>query len=237
MRRFFKGNEEILIALIGVLLAFTNDLYQELEPIPKWLPDIIIIKIILIIFIVYLTFKSIQGKKAKNTKLKIAKLEDILEKCVQAVEELQNRKENKTLRANIMVPRGKQLEILASCRMGTDPDRDISFAIGQGCCGDAFDSHATATGDLQKIYRDNWDRTRMDYGSSPWGITRDHYEKTRDIKAVISIPIEYRKKVIGVLNFDDKVNLEETHFKDDHLLITIGGYMCFIIDVMMQEEF
>ena len=188
-----------------------------------------------LVVIVLLSINSYFYKKGKTKELALFQLEDILSVCVKAVREYQNRQETNTLRANIMVPREENLEILVSYRMENDLDMGITFAYGQGCCGDAFDAGVPVVGDLDVVYRSTWEETREFCGTPPWGITKKHYEMTRDLKAVVSIPLIYRDSVIGILNLDDKIALTDSRFKEGEFLLLVGGYVHHIINVLTQE--
>ncbi len=163
-------------------------------------------------------------------------LRHILKKCVKEVEEFQNRSGFNTLRANIMIKKKDRLIIIASYNMDNSKDKDISFAVGQGCCGDAYESKAIVVGDLKAVYKNSWMETRTETGA-PWGITHEQFEKTKDLKSLISMPIKDMDSgdIVGLLCIDDVVGLEETMFDYEELQIRIGAYTFYISEKIIKE--
>lgn len=176
-----------------------------------------------------LTVHSEYQKHVAVSHLRTARLEVILHRCAEAVAAYQGRSDLGTLRANIMVPtRSGQLGIIAAHDMESDPDRHLTFARGQGCSGEAFDSGQVVVGDLAAVYRNSWDDTRRVHGSAPWGITREQFEATRNLKSLLSIPLRADRSVRGVLNLDDRVDIAEARFQDEELLMIIEGFQFHI---------
>jgi GAF domain-containing protein len=188
-----------------------------------------------VVIAIVLAWKNYAVKSRRGRVLTRAKMEHVLAHLVNAVERYQCRQGEDSLRANIMILGNERLQIVASCRMANNLDQDITFAVGQGCCGEAYDSGQLVVGDLSSVYMDTWEETRREYGSPPWGITRQQFEKTRTLKSVLSVPMVQGDRVLGVLNLDDKVPLDEAGFGDDEMLLVIGGYMCFAMSIISGE--
>ncbi|NPV70125.1 MAG: GAF domain-containing protein [Firmicutes bacterium] len=174
----------------------------------------------------------VKDAKARRT-IASGEARDVLRACVAHAEEIQHRVGKGTLRASVMTLKRGKLRIVASYRMDDEPDRDIEYAPGQGCCGHAFDSGRTVVGDIGATYKDTWEETcKANDGRWPWGITKQQYEMTREIEAVLSIPIKVGDQVKGVLNLDDKIVPDEALFKDDGFVDALRGYVLCLRNVM-----
>jgi len=132
-----------------------------------------------------------------------------------------------TLRINIMIIKNQQLHILDQVGMSNDADKDIIFNVGQGCCGQCVASGRICVGDLEDSYYETFEESiNHNRGQTPWGITKEQWELTQNLKSLVSIPIfdtRYTDKVIAVLNVDDKMSLEESRFRDDELIEYLEG--------------
>ena len=163
-------------------------------------------------------------------------LKRVLKECVENVEEYQKRVGKNTLRANIMINKSNRLVIFSSYRMDKASDADISFAIGQGCCGEAFDSGEVILGDLRIAYKEILEKKSKDYRGAPWGINREQFEKTKDLKSLISLPLRDKvtDEIICVLNLDDKVDFDTSCFAKSGLQKIAGAYGSHIVDILKE---
>lgn len=80
--------------------------------------------------------------------------------------------------------------------------------LWQGLCGLAVRERAPVWRDLGryqgKAYEDILD---LEDKQPRWGMTRVHWERTRDLGSIVSVPILYRDTVLGVVNVDSRARL------------------------------
>ena len=84
-------------------------------------------------------------------------------------------------------------------------ERKLSWYKGQGVIGRVFEDKRACVADLTHLQGGTYEEVAAsNEGSRMWGITEAHWEATRHVATVVSIPI-YNKagKVIGVLTLDD----------------------------------
>ncbi|MDH7479892.1 MAG: hypothetical protein QHH02_07770 [Syntrophomonadaceae bacterium] len=161
-------------------------------------------------------------KSAKLEKdIQRSALHDLLNHILCSVRALQNRRDTNTLRINIMENKNNQLVIIDQIGMSNDLDHDISFSLGQGCSGASAEINKIVVCDLTEVYDTTFElNCQKNNSKPPFGISKAHWEKTRDLKSLISVPIRHPKdpsKVIGILNLDDKISIDEAQFQEDRI--------------------
>jgi len=216
-----------LQALILLLITLRDIIFTY----PRWL--------LIIFFLVMLTLVYLDAIIDLSRASKIKKdLSRYLKKLVNDIEEFQNRKDCNTLRANVMIKEKDRLKIFSSYNMDNSPDKDITFAIGQGCCGEAFDSGEIVFGRIDSVYKDTWEETKSVDRGAPWGITKEHFEKTKDLKSIISLPLrdEITDEISCVLNLDDKVDIETARFEYTELQSIVGAYGYHIVEKLKGRD-
>ncbi len=165
----------------------------------------------------------IEYNNSKQTDLLIVKsqLHDILASISFNIRNYQGRINEKTLRVNIMRNYNGRLLIVDHVGMDNDLDSNIEYALGQGCCGSCVEKRELAVIDLTHFYGLTWEETlHKNNDDPPWGLSKIQWEKTRDLKCVMCIPVlDLRnERVLGVLNIDDKIPLENSHFRDEKVV-------------------
>ncbi|KKM11091.1 hypothetical protein SY88_10175 [Clostridiales bacterium PH28_bin88] len=213
--------------LAGLLLAgiaiIANPFARLLNPPGLYIANaILVVAGILGLIIEYIkTRTSDREKKQLEKDVVKSGLYDILGVALLSVRAYQERKNTKTLRINLMVvdQTKRDLSIIAQIGMSSDPDKDITFGLGQGCCGTCAELGEVVIGDLENIYGNSYQETcQKNEGRSPWGISKLHWESTRDLKSLISVPVfdpDDLNSVIAVLNLDDKISIDEAKFTDE----------------------
>ncbi len=84
-------------------------------------------------------------------------------------------------------------------------ERKLGWYKGQGVIGRVFEDKRACVADLTHLQGRTYEEVAAsNEGSRMWGITEAHWEATRHVATVVSIPV-YNKagKVIGVLSLDD----------------------------------
>lgn len=163
---------------------------------------------------------------AASRELKRIFLQDLLHKAHRTVLAQQGRTSFKTLRANIMHLNRGQQTIIAHVGMDYSADRNIVFNEGQGCCGAAARDQEPFVAKLEELgYNTSYENLiDPETRTARWGITGEQWEITRDLKSLLSIPIfdsRYSERVIGVLNFDDKIPFAASKFDEGELWLTL----------------
>lgn len=122
------------------------------------------------------------------------------------------------LRINIMKIDKERLEIVRHIGMTRHDDRTLTWALGQGCCGESAKENQIRVIDLTEAYGFTWEETlEKNDNKRPFDINRQQFEKTKDLKSVMCVPIcdpVIEDKVIGVINLDDKVLLGDSLFQE-----------------------
>ncbi|MEW6308956.1 MAG: hypothetical protein AB1492_07895 [Bacillota bacterium] len=122
-------------------------------------------------------------------------------------------------RCNVMLLRGDELRVHWHTRMRSQQERSLVWKLGQGCVGKACRRGEVVAEDLPAV--SSYDQLRGDDDQAEWGLTLDHWQLTRDLRAVVSMPIRsprYPRRVIGALNIDACVPLAESRIGDAALL-------------------
>lgn len=169
--------------------------------------------------------KTMELKKMKLTMAE-AKLLDLLTYTRFTIINHQGRNEvQRTLRINVMRVTPNGLEIVSSVGMKKHLDRDLKFSLGQGCCGTCAETGRIKVMDMTKIYEPTWEATLAKHGDLlPLGVTKEIYDVTKDLKTIFCYPImdpDDKETIIGVLNLDDKISIEESCFQDEFVYITV----------------
>lgn len=93
------------------------------------------------------------------------------------------------------------------------PDLGVTFSSGQGCCGKAVRDRTFVFGDLAPFSGGSYDRLVDPRDGLPlWGLTPAQWAATRDLEAIVSVPLYDAHAgpddVVGVFNVDSQhVNL------------------------------
>lgn len=108
---------------------------------------------------------------------------------------------NQDLRANVFLPKGDDQRLgieFHSSSMDGDPDLKIELEKGQGCTGVAWMRGKPIVADLTQPEVE---------GGALWGLTPNQMAMTRDLKAILSIPIRHPDNPalpLGILSFDSR---------------------------------
>lgn len=146
----------------------------------------------------YIKFKRSYKDKKRDQLYQLRKFLREIQQIIYAA----HRKEI-PLRINIMRPDKKGvLRIFTHIGMEKAQDLGITFPPGKGCAGKAFELGRVIVGDLQHT------------SPKKWGLTNDQIKITKGLKSILSIPLKFKDKVIGVLNVDSPLSVETIGFTD-----------------------
>lgn len=113
---------------------------------------------------------------------------------------------NQGLRANVFLPKddGQKLGIeFHSSSMDKASDLKIELEKGQGCTGVAWMRRKPIVADLTQPEVE---------GGALWGLTPHQMAMTRDLKAILSIPIRHpdnQTLLLGILSFDSRESIAD----------------------------
>jgi len=119
---------------------------------------------------------------------------------------LQKESQSGQTRANIMIAdRHGRLRIKYHC--GFDlyhkGELGIVWEKGMGCAGKAYLENEIILGNLKEINSTNSYKEFSKHCTKKYMITEEQWEKTKHLRVILSFPICYNGRVIGVLNVDD----------------------------------
>lgn len=117
------------------------------------------------------------------------------------------------IRLHIMRLTGPRLQPVAWCRIENKKELNLRWTTQTGCCGLAARTGQTAVGDMAPYKGREYSAILHPEDKQPrWGLTEEHWAIVRDLGSVVSIPLfasKGRDRVIGVLNIDARVGLDE----------------------------
>lgn len=115
-------------------------------------------------------------------------------------------------RSNVMVQNSKtkKLHIKHSFNMMGAVDRDFTLAPAQGCAGRAFSTHQPFWVDITKSTHEKY---FIDSGQV-WS----------SMKSVMSVPISFEGKTVGVLNIDSDLDLDVSELNQEKVYSTALAY-------------
>jgi len=117
------------------------------------------------------------------------------------------------IRANIMLFERGKLRIKYAYNMLGMPDRYLELSPDQGCAGVAFRSGRPYSVDLTK---DPHEKYKVP-SDKVW----------KEMKSIVSFPIRRvtnKREVIGVLNVDSSLSMEEIDLLNERVRLILGGY-------------
>lgn len=88
-------------------------------------------------------------------------------------------------------------------------ERRLCWNRGQGAVGLAYEPRSLVRFDLS----DHNDKTFEELAASAnsYGMDREHWDLTRDIRCVVSVPIVRGDRMLGVLSVDDRSHADRSH--------------------------
>ncbi len=94
--------------------------------------------------------------------------------------------------------------------MEHDRDRILEFDKWMGCAGQAWAMKHPIAANITR-------EENSTLGGPQWFLPPEFTELTKDIKAIVSVPIEHvdTTKIIGVVNFDSKNDGAREHLLDE----------------------
>jgi hypothetical protein len=137
--------------------------------------------------------------------------------------EVAKRTGDQTLRVNLMVVTGEVLQVVAA---SYKQRKHTQWDIGQGVCGIAAERKEPTVHSLD-ILADaiHFDQiVDPNHGGTPWRISRAHWEASKRIRSVFSLPI-YRvtpgRQVAAVLNLDSQLTAEAAGFSREQIVTVV----------------
>lgn len=104
-------------------------------------------------------------------------------------------------RANLMLPdKNGNLHIWVSVNMSGDPDENIVFPKGTGCCGKAFEKGEATLAEL------------TEGSAAEYGLTKELKQMTAHLNAVLSVPLFNKNRPVGIFNVDTTGKLDASIF-------------------------
>jgi len=187
-----------LSSLVYMIPSFLD--MNNIFPIPAWLQ--LILFGIAIIAAIILNISSL-----KKVYVKPEKILELMVKSIFPPEFLPK------IRANIMMYEKGKLRIKYAYNMLGMPDRYLELEHGQGCAGVAFENGRPYSVDLTK---DPHEKYKVP-SDKVW----------KEMKSIVSFPIRRvtnKREVIGVLNVDSSLSMEEIDLLNERVRLILGGY-------------
>lgn len=90
----------------------------------------------------------------------------------------------------------------------------VTWKKGYGVCGDAWKKNRITF----------YDSIDTRFQTSAYKLSDAHKKATRDIVSIVSVPIEYKEKVVGVINIDSNEDMSHTKFNNPEIYIAAGKF-------------
>lgn len=165
-------------------------------------------------------------------------LEDYLHNMAEAIEKTVP---GGRVRVNVMTFDKKKgvLKVRWHAKMESEMEQQLGWKKGQGCAGRAFETQEIQSSDLSQIQAvSDFEHLRRHDGQTPWGMSKDHWQLTRDLGSVLSVHIPSARrpfKPIGVLNIDSTLPLGRSALDSAQILgLVTETYLPIVSSLMME---